>query len=209
MIILIIMITIIQQITIKNQFLLRVTKINIFWHLIGCTWKYFPFLFPSQMKQQRNEKEMQKKVLSEFPKLKNYLISLSLDVIYVVFCEVNLHIVLYVLHFIYRFAISNTILWKRCSTLHSFFDKLKHWKWIYLSSEKFGILCARDWVRKKRQWSSVVSWKAIIIFIIFLTFSLCLFMFVGWCLQIYELYLRRVNGSFFLMILITSNGNLT
>lgn len=72
MIILIIMITIIQQITIKNQFLLRVTKINIFWAFVWVVHpeKYFSFLFPfSNETTTEKKKEMQKKVLSEFSKV--------------------------------------------------------------------------------------------------------------------------------------------
>lgn len=91
MIILIIMITIIQQITIKNQFLLRVSKINIFW--LDCTQNsIFPFTwFPSQ-------KEKQEKESSEwiFPKLKNYLISLFFwVVIYVVLGEMKIYILFF------------------------------------------------------------------------------------------------------------------
>lgn len=190
------MITIIQQITIKNQFLLRVTKINIFWHFrLGCT-QWIPL-----SKRNKKRKEMQKKVLSEFSKVEKlfnftfFICNLccawwsEINILFFMSCisSIDLPSVIYYCGSGFQPYICSLINWKTLKV-----NLFIQWKYFFL-----GILCARDWVREKRQWSSVVSWKAIIIFIIFLTFSLCLFMFVGWCLQIYELYLRRVNGSFF------------
>lgn len=186
------MITIIQQITIKNQFLLRVSKINIFW--LDCTQNsIFPFTwFPSQKGKARK-----RKFWVNFPKVEklfNFTFLLGCNLCCAWWNE-NLHIVLYVLHFIYRFAISNTILWKHFSN-PTFVQNES--EFIYPREKLRYFMCTRFEWEKKRQWSSVVSWKAIIIFIsISNIFTLFIYVLLDGVFKFMNLYLRRVNGSFF------------